>query len=285
MSGCIGKFENEKLDHIMIQMLKNMGLRYVLFRVWYEFQKLTGILRWRFPVGNDQKLMFSKADWQQCNVQFPTDFLKHNVEGSPDFSGLRERATLIEQNRFLYFSNKWFTVTDWHTNPENGFTYDKKTHCSKISTMSSQAGDIKYVWEKSRFCFLYDLIRFDFHCQIDKSKIVFAFINDWIEHNPVNCGPNWICGQEIALRVLNWTFALHYYKNSKTLTDLLFNKIMNSIHQQMHHVEQNINFSRITVRNNHALTETLALYVSGLCFPFFPESARWKQKGRRWFER
>lgn len=268
----------------MIQMLRNMGLRYVLFRIWYAFQKSTGILKWRFPVHNDRNLIFAKAEWQNCNVKFPADSVTHNVERNPDLSGLKKRAERIQQNQFLYFSNQWFTVPDWHTNPENGFIYNKTAHWSKIATMASQAGDIKYVWEKSRFCFLYDLIRFDLHFQSEQSKIVFAFISDWIEQNPVNCGPNWICGQEIALRVLNWTFALHYSKDSETLTEQLFNQILNSIRQQIRHVERNINFSRIAVRNNHALTETLALYVTGLCFPNFPESARWKQKGKQWFE-
>ena len=46
----------------------------------------------------------------------------------------------------------------------------------------------------------------------------------------------------------------------------------------------NINFSRKTVRNNHAITEVLMLYLSGLLFPFFPETKTWKQKGKQWFE-
>lgn len=53
----------------------------------------------------------------------------------------------------------------------------------------------------------------------------------------------------------------------------------------MQHVEHNINFSRIAVRNNHALTETLGLYLTGLFYPFFPEGRRWKKKGREWFEK
>jgi hypothetical protein len=50
------------------------------------------------------------------------------------------------------------------------------------------------------------------------------------------------------------------------------------------HVRANINFSRKTVRNNHAITECLMLYIGGLFFPFFPESAEWKSSGKKWFE-
>ncbi|MCF0061992.1 heparinase II/III family protein [Dyadobacter chenwenxiniae] len=268
----------------MIRFLRDMGLRYALFRFWHEIQVRTGLLILRFPVSGKNSPHFSKDEWLRQSIHFALGPALLNLERNPALQGVQERVEHIWQNRFLFFHDKWHSVSDWHTNPENGFTYNKTMHWSRIPTLSRQAGDIKYVWEKSRFCFLYDLIRFDLHFQVDQSGVVFSFINDWIEKNPVNRGPNWICGQEIALRVLNWTFALHYYKSSDTLTDELFSKILNSIRQQMLHVEQNMNFSRAVVRNNHALTETLALYVIGWCFPVFPESSRWKQNGKQWFE-
>ncbi len=118
----------------------------------------------------------------------------------------------------------------------------------------------------------------------DQSEPVFGEIDSWIAANPVNCGPNWRCSQEISLRVLNWTFALHYYKNAPALTSERFARIIQSIYHQVQHVAAHIRFSRIAVRNNHALTETLALYLVGVLYPFFPESNRWKQDGKRWFE-
>ena len=68
------------------------------------------------------------------------------------------------------------------------------------------------------------------------------------------------------------------------LTEDRFNKIMNAIYWQLHHVYHNINFSRIAVRNNHALTETLMLFLSGLLFPFLPNTKKWSKKGKNWFE-
>jgi hypothetical protein len=77
---------------------------------------------------------------------------------------------------------------------------------------------------------------------------------------------------------------LHYYRNSAFLTDEVFNEIQQAIYWHMHHVYTNIHFSRIAVRNNHAITETLALYLVGLLFPAFPGADVWKQKGKKWFE-
>ena len=263
-----------------------MGWRYFSFRVWFEFQRKTRILRFRFPVNPPEKKMITLKDWQKLPVNF--FFSNHFHEttfkgGHIDYRMLAKRVETILQSRYIHFGSKSFAISDWLTNPENGFQFNIKKHWADIPDFSRESGDIKYVWEKSRFTFLYDLIRYDHHFGRDQSKIVFFKIEDWIDNNPVNCGPNWRCSQEITLRVLNWTFALQYYKKSSALDDRLISKILNSIYQQMRHVAENIHFSRIAVRNNHALTETLGLYITGLLYPFFDESEQWKKNGKKWF--
>jgi hypothetical protein len=171
---------------------------------------------------------------------------------------------------------------NWLINPDTGYKYDVNKHFSKINDFSKEAGDIKYIWEKARFTFLYDLIRYDYHFNENQSAIVFNEIVDFIDKIPINQGPNYKCSQEISLRILNWTFALNYYKKSDFLTDDRFQKIINAIYWQLHHVYQNINFSRIAVRNNHAITETAMLYLSNFLFPFIPETQKWSTKGKKW---
>lgn len=261
-----------------------MGLRYSAFRMWYEIQLRTGRLAGRFPTKTRSQSFISLKIWRELPVKFFFEAGQINVKKNKSLCYLKDNALNISQDRFQYFSSKWYSVADWHTNPETGFTYNAGAHWTRIPDFSRESGDIKYVWEKSRFTFLYDLIRYDYHFENDQSSLVFELIADWTDRNPVNCGPNWKCSQEITLRVLNWVFALHYYRFSKTLNQERFDKIMNSIHQQIRHVEENISFSLIAVRSNHALTECLGLYLIGLLFPFFPESGRWKEKGKRYFE-
>lgn len=193
----------------------------------------------------------------------------------------------MEKGNFLFFSKVPYQLGknfDGLTNPETGFRYDIRKHWSEIEDLSKEAGDIKYVWEKARFTFLYDIIRYDYHFGKDCSKWVFNEIESFIENNPINRGPNYKCSQEISIRTLNWTFALYYYKESENLNQERFQKIINHIYWQLHHVYHNINFSRIAVRNNHALTETLMLYLSGWLFPFLPKVKKWSLKGKKWFE-
>lgn len=270
----------------LFQILKNMGLRYVIFRVKYEFLRKTGLLKHKFPTSFRKKEYISLNEWKQTAKPFffeSKETLK--FQKNPTLS-LKEEAKNIFDGRILFFNAKYFDLGsnyNWITNPDNNYAYTLK-HWTEIPDFSSETGDIKFVWEKSRFSYLYTVIRYDYHFSTDCSDFVFKEIISWIEANPLNQGPNYRCSQEISIRILNWLFALYYYRNSKTLTEEIFDKITNIIYWQLKHIYDNIDFSRIAVRNNHAITETLTLYLAGILMPFFPDSKKWKKQGKKWFE-
>lgn len=257
-----------------------MGIKYFAFRLWYELFFKLGLHGKRFPANPPRKKYLSIQSWLEQGF-----FIKRTL-ASASFYDIYNFEKIKQGDR-LFFSKEWFSLGkdyDWVTNPSNGYSYSNKIHWSKIKDYSSEAGDIKYVWEPSRFTFIYDVIRHDQFTGQDNSQWIWDQIQSWINSNPINCGPNYKCSQEISLRVLNWTFALHYYKDSKSISDCFFQEVMHVIEWQIRHVYNNINFSRIAVRNNHAITESLALYITGNLFPFFENSNLWKQKGKKWFE-
>lgn len=272
----------------VINMLNNMGIEYFVYRGKHEFEKKTGILKKKHPPFLSFQRKISLHAWQQRNEIFSTPITEKNISISEDAKQkLKIKGQNILNGRFLFFNAEWVELNknyNWVTNPSNGYTYDITKHWSEIPDLSQEAGDIKYVWEKSRFSWLLTLIRYDFHFKEDLSEFVFAEIDSWINYNPINMGPNWRCSQEISLRMFNWFFALSYYKNSAALTDERWAKIQDIIYASLHHVYNNINFSRIAVRNNHAITETLFLALSEILFPFIAETEDWARKGRKWFE-
>lgn len=268
--------------------LSNMGVRYVAYRTIYTLSTKLGILKRKFPTHFPTVSFITLQDWRKFPPPF--FFLGKNIpclKRSPSES-LKQRYEEILNGTFTFFNKLKFQMPPemgWHVNPDSGYCYNAKTHWTEIKDFSKEAGDIKFVWEKARFAFLYDIIRYDYHFEEDCSDFVFRQIESFIDNNPINRGPHYKCSQEISLRILNWTFAIYYYRDSEHLTEELFLKILNSIYAQLHHVYNNINFSRISVRNNHAITETLTLFLSGLLFPFFPKVSEWSRKGKKWFER
>lgn len=269
-------------------LLRNMGWRYITFRLKHEVLRRSGLLRKKFPTFPKFERYISLNDWKSNRgAFFFTDKASLSFPKKPA-SATEDRFQKLKEGKFVFFNSKEYNIGvdyDWVTNPDTGFKYDPQKHWTQIADFSKEAGDIKYVWEKSRFSYLYNVIRYDYHYSEDCAEFTFSEILSWIDSNPINCGPNYRCSQEISLRVLNWTFALYYYSDSPFLTDAIFNKIQFAIYWQMEHVFKNINFSRIAVRNNHAITETLALYLVGLLYPQFPNAHKWKQKGKFWLEK
>lgn len=271
----------------IIDLVRNMGPRYVGFRAKHEILRRSGLLKNRFPANPAFVQYISLQQWQSQKVHFFFDNRTAiKVQPTP-LPALSEKLQQLKEGRLLLFSSILSAPgsnSNWVTNPDSGYEYDAQKHWTEIPDYSKEAGDIKYVWERSRFSYLYDIIRYDHHFNEDHAAMVFGDIRSWISSNPVNCGPNYRCSQEMSLRVLNWLFALHFYSNSPHLSEAVFNEMQHVIYWHLHHIYNNIDFSRIAVRNNHAITETLTLYLGGLFFPTMQGAAIWKQKGKEWFE-
>lgn len=275
-----------KLQQIY-QLYHNMGSKYFAFRGWYELKRRSGLLKSQFPVSPAEEVFVTLDEWKKNAAPFFFSSREDLGVSKNPTEQLQQDCQRILRGDILFFSHEWMSLGlayDWVTNPDTGFKYDVKRHWTEIEDIDKKAGDIKFTWEKSRFSYLYTIMRYDYHFNEDHSEYVFREMLDWIEKNPVNQGPNYKCSQEISLRILNWTFALYFYRDSEFLTENVFQKMMHSVYWQIRHVRNNINFSRISVRNNHAITETLTLYLTSLLFPFFPESDERKKKGKEWFE-
>ncbi len=267
------------------RLVRSMGSRYVLFRAGYELKRKSGLLSRAFPVQPAFQTWITLSEWRRSAPAFFFESRK-SFSFTHASAPLSEKAKRILNGEVQYFQGEWRTVAphDWLTNFTTGYTYDNQKHWTEIPDFHAAYGDIKYVWERSRFSFLQTILRYDARSDEDSSLWVFDQIESWIEYNPVNQGPNYRCSQEISLRVFNWITALYFYRDSPHLTEARFQKIMFAIYWQLKHVRANIHFSRIAVRNNHAITETLALYAAGLLFPFFEEASEWKAAGKKWFE-
>lgn len=270
-----------------LKIIKSKSPRYILFRSKYELERKTGLLAHKYPTTLKAVPVPSLDEWREkgCGWFFEDkETLKVAKNKAPE---LKKKMEHILKGDALFFSKTWKPLGhdyDWVTNPETGYRYDARQHWTKINDFSKEAGDIKFVWEKSRFSWLLTVCRYDYHYDEDHSEYVYRQILDWIDKNPLNCGPNYKCSQETSIRILNWIFALNFYRKSEALTEDRWKTIITSIYWQTDHVMKNINFSRIAVRNNHAITETLTLYLMGLMFPMMKGASSWKRKGKKWFE-
>lgn len=262
-----------------------MGWRYVSFRVGYLLGSKLGLIKKKFPTSFPPFEKPTLDNWRGFESDFFIDFNNLSVSSYDDqqLENLKRTVQRIKAGEILFFGHQWIKISNWAKHPISGYVYPQK-HFTEINDFSSEIGDIKYVWEKARFSFVYSLIKYEKQTGESQDDFIFNEIESFIDHNPVNFGPQYKCSQEMSIRIFNWSYALFYYRNSEYLTQKLFDKIIDSIYAHYHHIFNNINFSRIAVRNNHAITETLALYMIGKWFPFIPNAKSWSIKGKKWFE-
>ncbi|MGE5483295.1 MAG: alginate lyase family protein [Bacteroidota bacterium] len=194
-----------------------------------------------------------------------------------------ETADAALNGRFRFFSRWWADLgnrPDWLFNPVDGIRYPGDVHWTFIPDLSPDLGDIKYVWEPSRFVEVYHFVRAYAVTGDERYPEGFwSHVEAWIKANPPELGPNWRCGQEIAIRSFAWIFGLFAFRHCKVTTARRVAMLLKNLWYNAWHIERNHWYALRCVRNNHALSEAAGLFTIGTLFPFFKEAARWKKIG------
>ncbi len=275
---------------------REMRLTWIGWRGAYELGLRSGALRRRFPPGGAGERLRAAgataqalaARWAEAPRRFFVSPERTRVVGStvaPDAAAVAvERAEAVARGRLIYFGGAERDVgapPDWHRNPLTGYRHDASCHWTTVEDLSPVSGDIKFVWEASRFTQAYVLAR-AYACTGDDrhAEAFWAQADDWIGRNPVALGPNWRCGQEIALRALAWTFALHAFQQSLASTHERVGRLLESLWHHADHVRRIHWYAVRCVRNDHAITEAVALWTLGTALPFLPDAEEWRRVGR-----
>jgi hypothetical protein len=272
---------------LKIQYIKKIGVKNAWRQVGNKFKRRLGLLQLTYPSNSNFKKRISLENWKSNPPLFLIVGQRElNFPKSPSKELKMEMESTLS-GKIRCFYDQWIEfshIEDGLTHPITGYKYPLK-HWTKIEYNLEENGDIRYIWERSRFSNLITVMRYDYHFQEDHSEFVFDQIMNWIENNPVNKGPNWISSQEISLRVINLVFLLYFYKDSESLTEEKWQRIQHVLYWSLHHVYQKSKKSREKLDSNQIITETTLLSVTELIFPFFKASKRWSRKGKYLLEK
>ena len=282
-----------------IQVAREMGLDWVAWRTLYSLCQKTGLLKRRFRpvhIGSmlskqlgvplDQLYVHLASEWRHRAGRF---FLEPDVTRYAAFvhgpDEVVSRANALLRGRILCFS-RWEADVgfppDWLLNPVNGCRYPGDKHWSMIPDLSELYGDIKFVWESSRFGQVFVLVRAFALTGDDKyAEAFWTLVESWIDANPPEMGPNWKCGQEIAIRSFAWLFGLYAFSHHCASSDRRIGRLITYLWYNAVHIERNHWYALRCVRNNHSLSEAAGLYTVGVLLPFLPYADRWRVKGYR----
>jgi hypothetical protein len=185
-------------------------------------------------------------------------------EGTFAFLGLRE----------LKLGNE----IDWHLEPRSG----KRTplrHWSRLDYLDVQlAGDKKITWELNRHQYFVTLGRAYWLTGDERyAEVVVSHLTSWMDHNPPKLGINWASSLEIAFRSMSWLWALHFFRDSPSLTDALIVRMLKFLYLNALHLKTFL--STYFSPNTHITGEALGLFYVGMLLPEFADAAHWRTLG------
>ncbi|MEA9997372.1 heparinase II/III-family protein [Pseudomonas sp. 10B1] len=174
-----------------------------------------------------------------------------------------------------------FAPPNWHLNPLNGKVVpEPKREWWKIADFDADVGDIKNIWEASRFDWV---LAFAQKATSEGSSLarLNLWLADWCQNNEPYFGPNWKCGQEASIRVMHLAMAAIILDADQaplqSLSDLV------SLH--LERIEPTLSYA-IAQDNNHGTSEAAALFIGGSWLSKFGhrKGAHWERLGRKWLE-
>lgn len=174
---------------------------------------------------------------------------------------------------------------DWHIDFKTGHMFDPdQFHADARYPAPFPGGyDIKVPWELSRCQHFVCLGQAYWFTGNEKYAQEFVEqILNWIHQNPPLLGVNWACTMDVAIRVVNWLWAYHYFLESPTLDDDFKVSFYKSLLSHGRYIFRNLEryvTSRGTLTSNHYLSNLLGLIYLGFLLPEFKEAKKWREFG------
>ena len=141
-------------------------------------------------------------------------------------------------------------------------------------------GDIKLLWELSRFGWVFPMVR-AYRATGNRAyaEACWDLILSWRHANKPNAGAHWVSAQEVALRLMALTFAFYglapwLHRKATRITRLA---TMILVHAAR--IPPTLDYAHAQ-GNNHLLVEGVGLYTAGLLFPEFAAANDWHRIGR-----
>ncbi len=189
-------------------------------------------------------------------------------------------------NGYYPFSGEYVSFGDvapnWHKNYFNNLeSKSNNLDWWKISDFDLNLGDIKTVWELSRFDWVVQLAIIAVSGDKHAINLLNSRLTDWINNNPYYKGLNWKCGQEASIRVLHLILAALILDQSNNSSKPLISLIEAHIKR----IAPTISYA-IAQNNNHGTSEAAALFIGGhfLVLNGLVKYEKYETLGRKWLE-
>lgn len=151
---------------------------------------------------------------------------------------------------------------NWHYSPLTKKEVDKTLKWYQIPDFDPERGDIKAIWEASRFTHFFYFIRAFMITKNPKYYRAFSDqLSSWLTENQYSYGPNYKCGQEATLRMINVLIAYSSFKSYGLTTNGDVKNVHLLVDGSYRKVLSNFFYAHKCIKNNHTLSEITGLII------------------------
>lgn len=155
---------------------------------------------------------------------------------------------------------------DWQLNPLTGKRCDEKRKWFDIPDFDKDRGDIKTIWEASRFSHFITLARAYLLTGTKNYYESFSKqLDSWLLFNPYGFGANFKCGQECALRMVNALFALAVFKGCGIAAEKDERNVKELLDRCYRKIRSNFFYAYRCIKNNHTISELMGMIIGAWC--------------------
>lgn len=195
---------------------------------------------------------------------------------------LRDRAEKILRNRLGLFHPQDCDLgdpIDWNRDHEFGIRPPMRIASSIDYRNFRVTGDAKNVWEPNRHHHLVVLgraCRASGDCRY--AEAVIGHIDSWVRQCPFGMGMNWRSPLELAIRLINWVWAIDLIRDTGLLTREFLKRLRHVAYLHLWEIRRK--YSRGSSANNHLIGEAAGVFIGASYFPEFPNAPRWGEESR-----
>lgn len=248
-------------------LISEYGLIWLFNRILYSVK--LKLLKY-FPISEylfEKKVDIKRVDIFNIDVYKIERFLnKLSDENKNTIINIADRAVDGKIRAFSSIELDFGNPINWHFNPLTRMNIDKNIKWYRIPDFNSKVGDIKVIWEASRFThFFYFARAYMLTKDIKYYKAFSNQLDNWLKENKYSYGVNYKCGQEAALRMINTLIAYSVFQAYGLTNGHDIANVKEIIKTSYKKVLSNFFYAHKCIRNNHTLSEITALIVGAWC--------------------
>lgn len=250
---------------IIKSILTEYGVRWALNRLLYSAKiKMMSVI----PVTEylfEKNIKVKRVDIVNLNVDKIKDFLFGlTIDEKNEIVVIADKAINGIITGFSSIDMDYGKPINWHYSPITKQESSRNIKWYRIPDFDAKRGDIKVIWEASRFTHFFYFARAYLITGDQKYYIAFsAQLRQWLKDNPYPYGANYKCGQECALRMINALMAYAVFNKLTTVEDE--KNLCHLVEVCYKKVLSNFFYAHRCIKNNHTLSEICGLIIGAWC--------------------